>query len=156
MANGVESDFKAIEKSIKAAIELAIPQLEKPLKDALRTYIETYVYDAYEPKVYERRSDYPSYGTPLSDVDENTTVTYTADEISLDYWPSGRHYGNPEWGERSGNELIYWIEDEHTIGNSHIPARPFWTNFEEDVEESAEALLVGYMGEVAADIDIAL
>lgn len=120
----LDADFNDAISEVKTAIPKAMPLMKDILVSALQTTIENEVYAKYDPKVYLRRSEDGSLGTPLSDVEANSTITVTTDGIEIDYQPTGEH-DNLNWWDRDGDDLINWIAAPH----DGIPARPFWDEY---------------------------
>lgn len=127
----LEKEYKAIEKQIPSALQY----VGEEMKNSLREHLEKDWYDWYQPKVYKRRTDNPSYGRPLSG-DRNFAILSDRNELAFIYSPTGEH-AIKKWDERDGNDLIEWLQSNHEMGESIIPARPFWNNFVEEQENGA-------------------
>lgn len=128
MINDVEKEAGDIEAKIKRAVAIAVPQLGEYLKKALAEKIEENVYAKYDPEFYERRSENPSLGTPLTDMEKNAELDISGNTITLTYLPTGEH-ANSSWGWHSGDALIEWLENPYGRGAESVPGRPFWDEF---------------------------
>ena len=139
---GLEEDFGKEVNSIKKEVNYALTQTGVELAHDLQSTLNREWYNKYKPKVYKRRTDDPSLGTPIGS-DENFDETYTDPTKQMLYFaynPTGRHI-KPAWSERNGDSLIAWIQNEHNYANKEtgeidftIPARPFWNIFVREQE----------------------
>lgn len=124
---GLKEDLENEEKSIKEQVNSALLNVGTEMQRELQSMIGSEVYEKYAPKVYIRRSSHPSYGRPLID-DDNFDISAKNQTLDLVYEPTGEHKVS-KWHERDNDNLIEWLQKEHEIGGSYIPARPFWNDF---------------------------
>ena len=96
----IKQDLNAEILNIQMAIAYALPQVYDETKNRLQDHIKTDVYDKYKPKVYPRRSEYPQFGPPLSDMDANLREYVQTipqgnmwGSFGLEYLPTGEHSG---------------------------------------------------------------
>lgn len=140
---GLKEDWDKEIKTIKSHTKTALNNVGADMVDCLQAHIQKDWYEKYNPKIYERRTDDTSLGTPIGSSDKEI-MNYSATKNSLDfiYTPTGQHQ-NEEWHDRDGDELIKWLQEEHIFTNNPynavvVPARTFWDNFVE--EEKTRAL----------------
>jgi len=140
-AETLDEDVKAFLKgTVNPALEKALREVGADMAAALKKHIDTDVYGAYKkPRVYKRRKDDNSLGTPLNDVSDiwgsggNATAYADGRHVTLDYSPSGTHKVKA-WSDQDGNALIGRIEKKnppykYESQERTIPERPFWQNF---------------------------
>ena len=120
----LREDFNISLNEIETGINATMPILKDIMVDALKNTINSEVYAKYSPKQYLRRSENPSLGTPLIDIEANSDITITNNEIVINYEPTGEH-DNLNWWSRDGDDLINWISTSH----DGIPARPFMDEY---------------------------
>lgn len=87
-------EYKTAQKQIINGISEVLNGVGGEMKNMLQEYINTDVYQAYTPKAYLRRKDYPQYGTPLdSDKNFHISTKKTKDDATLTflYNPKGYH-----------------------------------------------------------------
>ena len=132
---------------IADAAESAMKESEEVLKRHI--WEDVYSESVYSPKVYERRSDNPSLGTPLDNMAENVVLIKPTGgnaggqlqlTAKLYYRPQGGHKVK-KWNTASYDALIGRIEKKspaYTYDNGGIPPRPFWQNFVKEMVENGE------------------
>ena len=170
-AETVNEDMVRIEKEIYNAVSNAMPYLADTMKNRLKEHIEDDVYRAYTPKAYPRRSENPSFGTALNDVETNTVTVIGNDSVIIDYLPDGFHSGTKKnlLGKYSqdstapiipnpahGDDLVRRIETGEGYDWHFNEARPFFTKFTSDMLEGGEAekALVEGMKMAKPDLEI--
>ena len=141
------SGFDELEKEVFRALptgaqakQLASAASQK-MREVLAQHIEDDVYEGgYYPRMYLRRSEYPSYGTSLKQqaleakiLPDQQGGNYVA---GIEFLPSGEH-ANYEWDTADGDDLIGRIEHKSPMytyypKSGFIPDRPF---FAQTVEE---------------------
>ena len=149
---GLDEDLKKEEKRYLSLSENALQFVGAEMVLDLQKHIKEDWYEKWgEPLVYRRRTDNPSYGTPLGS-EENMTYDKERSgnqvEFVFGYFPNGEH-NNPlpgeDWHSADGNDLIKIIQenegwkypvDEDTQGRTIMP-RPFWDNFVEEQKTKA-------------------
>lgn len=119
--------------------------LNSAMRDKLEEHIKRDVYDAYTPIEYIRRSKKPSMGTPLTDMDVNSSIHAGLDAggtftFQFRYHPTGIH-DNVMWSDESGDGLIGRIEKfeppyNWTPKRKTLNERPFWQEFVEDMVDN--------------------
>lgn len=134
---GLKEDLEKENQTLKEHVNYALTQTGVEMTYDLISVLRRDWYNKYTPSIYERRTDDPSKGTPLGSID-NFDETYTDPQnqtLHFVYNPTGTHE-NIDWSNRSGNNLIEWIQKKHEYkipGSEEpyltIPARPFWNNF---------------------------
>ncbi len=144
---GLKEDLEKEKKRLLSLSEKALKNVGAEMVFDLQNRIQKDWYEKWgDPKVYRRRTDNPSYGTPLGS-EENMTYDKKrlGDEVefSFGYFPNGEHNNPPtdeDWHSVDGNDLIQIIQknegwqypvDEDTQGRTIMP-RPFWDNFVEE------------------------
>ena len=141
--SGLESldkDLKDMQTRIETAVRNSMDTIGVQMKDALKTHIETDVYDAYTPTVYKRRSEHPSLGTPLNDMDANTYIFNKGAGVTLVYLPTGDHAVS-KWSGADGDNLVGRIEKKspaYNWGDDDVPERPFFQNFVSEMTDEGE------------------
>lgn len=123
---GIESlsaDFAKEIKGIDKAIPQALKYVGSEMIESLKKHIYSDWYTQYDPKIYKRRTDDPSRGTPLGSEDY-MDATVVGKSMIFTYEPSGVH-SEEKWHERDGDDLITFLQLER----GSIPSRPFWNNF---------------------------
>ena len=139
---GLKEDLEKEYNAIKEKVNYALTEMGVEMARDLQSAIHREWYEKYKPRVYERRTDNPEFGTPIGG-DENFEETYTDQTkqmLHFAYNPTGKHI-NPEWSSRNGDDLISWIQNEHNYADNEtgeidftIPARPFWNIFLQEQE----------------------
>lgn len=142
--SGIESitgDFEAITPRINKAVSAGLNAVSSDMKAALKRHIELDVYSAYDPIDYLRRSENPSYGTPLNS-DENIGATVSDNTLIFGYVPTGEHSLYDDEG-LDNDELIKVISlaegYQWYVKKRKIPARPFWNNFISEIIQGGQA-----------------
>lgn len=146
----IDEDFKAFQSEVSAAVRGAMDGVGERMKDALKRHIEQDVYEAYTPKVYQRRSENLLLGTPLNNMDANTYIFNKGAGVTLDYLPTGDH-AVAKWSGADGDALVGRIEKKsppYNWGDDQVPERPFFQNFTDEMTDGgalaryfAEAML---------------
>lgn len=146
----LDKDLAVILAQFQCAANRTLDELNSAMLNTLARHIEKDVYDesVYYPKVYKRRSENFSLGTPLNNVSVNAKPLVDHMRAGIDYQPTGEHavkkWGGVEgrWGRADGDRLIARIEKlspPYTWGQDKVPARPFWQNFVTEMVEGGEA-----------------
>lgn len=136
----LESDVKAFKAEISAAMAKAMDDVGADMQEALARHIETDVYPAYSPKMYERRYD---NGGLVAQARSAKVYNHGAG-VSLEYKPDGTHPTVSGWHKVDGDDLIGRIEKHSPEYNwlpkrgKQIPNRPFWQNFVDEMVDEAE------------------
>lgn len=149
--NSLDAEFRRFKALLAMSMKKALEQTNADMQEALKRHIESDVYAAYKPLVYERRSENGGMGAPLSDL--KTNVGFSDTQVSVEpqgvgamtqfhFIPTGEHTVS-RWHTADGNELIGRIERKnppYTWGNNSVPERPFWQNFvDEMIDEGGAA-----------------
>lgn len=139
----LEEDAKAILSAPKIQAQIT-EAVNEYARNALADHVQSDVYDGpYQPREYLRRSDTPVYGKSLKQSAYEAKGIGPADGgnwvAGIDYEPTGEH-ANYEWDTADGDRLIGRIEHKSPMYTyypkfGHIPDRPFWTNFVEEMIE---------------------
>lgn len=99
--SGEESLDKELEEfldQVQTAVNRTLTRAASLMYETLKKRIDTDVYGAFQPNTYLRRSDNPSFGIPLNDVNANSLPIYDpvtrqgnrfGGRVGLDYKPSG-------------------------------------------------------------------
>lgn len=114
----------------KASAE-ALNDVGADMQGVLAKHIETDVYPAYSPSVYERRGN---NGGLIAQAMEAKIYPHGPGGISIEFKPDGGHPTESAWAEVHGDSLIGRIEkhspEYHWLPKRRkIPNRPFWQNF---------------------------
>lgn len=134
---GLEEDLQREIRNINEKSVYALTVTGVEMVRDLQGVLHREWYQKYTPSMYERRTDNPSLGTPLGDDSnfQDTSTDVATKTLEFVYNPTGEHE-NPDWNNRSGNNLITWIQKKHEYkkpGSNEpyliIPARPFWNKF---------------------------
>lgn len=156
--SGIESitrDFEAFTPRINRAVSAGLNAVSSDMSASLKKHIELDVYAAYDPKDYLRRSDNPSYGTPLNS-DENIGATVVDNTLIFGYVPTGEHSLYDE--EIDNDELIRVISlaegYQWFVKKRKIPPRPFWDNFLAEMIYGKQAEISFVEGMNNADKDL--
>ena len=176
----IDKDMEKINERVNTAVKKAMPTLYTKMKDLLRIHIKSDVYETYTPKAYPRRSEFPKFGTPLSDIDANSIPIHGDDTTTgFIYIPTGEHRGKKadllgEYKEpgsdapiipnpANGQELVERIETgkgydyagEHANG-AYLRPRPFFENFKKELIEgkAAENTLVAAMNTADPTLEV--
>ena len=123
----------------------------------LQKHIQEDWYGAWKPpKVYERRTDDPSLGTPLGSK-ENMDASVSGMELDFTYEPNGEHKVAAWSGHRSGDGLINVIQTNSgwTWKPKGAGKRPFWNNFvdEEFNGQIMETFITAMSGQYKVEPD---
>ncbi len=157
---GIESitnDFEVLTPRINKAVSAGLNAVSSDMSAVLKQHIELDVYAMYDPKVYLRRSENSSYGTPLNS-DENIGATVIDNTLIFGYVPTGEHSLYDE--EIDNDDLIRVIElgkgYQWYVGKRKIPPRPFWDNFVTDMIQGkqAEISFVGGMNNADKELNV--
>lgn len=138
--SSLENDVKAFKAELSAAMGKAMDEVGADMQEALARHIETDVYPAYQPKMYERRYD---NGGLVAQARSAKVYNHGAG-VSLEYKPDGTHPTISGWHKVDGDDLIGRIEKHSPEYNwlpkrgKQIPNRPFWQNFVDEMVEDAE------------------
>lgn len=131
---GLEQDIEKEKKAINEQVNIALNFMGSEMQRDLQTILWDEWYKKYTPTRYIRRTDNKSLGTPLGD-NENFDISVKNQTLEFVYSPTGVH-ANPEWTNRSGDDLITWIQKAHYYAEAedgevlnNIPSRPFWNIF---------------------------
>lgn len=138
--NEIDKEFQDIQNQIAAAVRSSMDVVGIQMKNALKSHIETdvYDYDVYTPDVYKRRSENPALGTPLNDMDANTYIFNKGAGVTLQYLPTGEHT-TKKWHDADGDDLVGRIEKfEPPYNWGDAPPRPFFQNFVAEMVDQNE------------------
>ncbi len=166
----LDADMRAIMNELIGASVYALEKVEEVTTETLRKHIDSDVYRAYKPKIYERRSDDPSLGTPLNDMGKNVTqfkpfggkTSDTSFSVTggISYDPTGEHQ-NSEWSDVNENALIGRIERKSPPynwepKNGRLKPRPFWQNTVSEMTDGGEAerAIIWAFGEKGIELDM--
>lgn len=149
---GLDEEVKKEYNKISRKIPKALNVVGSEMIENLTQHLNEDFYAKYQPKVYERK-----YDRGLRNK-ENMVATVSGKKLQFEYKPynsngitaeqiSKQNEFMQHWlsqgvavgivGEdRIGDELIVWCQKQHKIGESDIPARPFWNNFVEEQKNS--------------------
>lgn len=164
--NSIDEELTAfLKQTINPAVTKALDSVGVDMAGALKRHIQTDVYDAYTPKVYERRSEHPGAGTPLDDMNANALTYNHGSSLTFAYKPTGEH-SNPTWHSVDGDDLIGRIEKHDPEyrwlpKNGTLPNRPFWQNFVNEMIDQKEmeyyfvaAMIMQGITDITADGDL--
>jgi hypothetical protein len=141
--DGFESAYEDLEKErdkIGDASGSGLHMVESEMYESLQRHIREDWYEPWgPPKVYLRRTDDPTLGPPLGDLEKNVNSDVNDLILTFNYSPSGEHE-NEEWDDREGDELIRVIQFnrgwsypvKEDVHERRIMPRPFWNNFVEE------------------------
>lgn len=167
----LDADMRAIMNELIGASVYALEKVEEVTTETLRKHINSDVYPKYPPRVYKRRSEDPSLGTPLNDMQKNVTQfkpfggrtsdTSFAVTGGISYDPTGEHQVL-RWHDADENELIGRIENFRPPYNWYpkdpppIPERPFWQNTVGEMTDGGEAerAIIWAFGEKGIELDM--
>lgn len=146
----LDEDLNKLLNEMSAAMLRATIEVEGAMADALENRIITDVYKRYDPVRYERRSENPSLGVPLTSLQYMDALSpnkvpkpiggLIRIEGGLEYKPSGEH-AVPDWDTADGDDLIGRIENSYppyTWPDGVPPRRRFWQNFVEEMIEGGQ------------------
>lgn len=152
----IDTDFLTCRGCIRNARDIALRAVDRDWRDRLKEHIQKDVYDEYETRVYERRSENTLLGLPLESEERMVTdiqdFSASRTKLMLFYEPSTRNERySPNTEFSFGDYMIEVIE----IGYGYhfqaeeIPARPFFSNMlEEEFDDGlTEFSFVGAMNE---------
>lgn len=122
----IDKQIAKIENNIPIALEGVGSEMIRDLQE----HIQQDWYKPWQPKVYKRRTDNPSLGTPLGSV-ENISVSVKGKVLDFDYTPTGEYKGTGFEEERNGDELITSLQTGKGLWGNLEP-RPFWNYFVEE------------------------
>ena len=96
--DGVTHDVNKVTREIAStAVPQALKSVASELTNSLKQFIQSEVYERYEPKNYPRRADYPRFGYGLADdkyIDYDIKQSGTRGaNLTFMYNPKGYHYG---------------------------------------------------------------
>ena len=138
---GLQEDVDKALSDIDSAIAPALGDVGNGMIENLQRHIQEDWYEPWgPPKVYLRRTDNPSLGTPLGSP-ANMDVSVSGHSLTFSYEPTGEHE-NPDWSTVNGDALIRIIQENEgwkyqpgmdTKGRMIFP-RPFWDNFVREQE----------------------
>lgn len=148
--NSLDAEFRGFQALLASGMKKSLQEVNAQMQAALKEHIVQDVYHAYTPRVYERRSQNPGLGTPLSDL--NANVGFSVTEVQIHekgvggqtrflYKPTGDH-ANSAWSGTDGDALIGRIERKdppYKWGNRKVPMRPFWQNFVDEMVDAGKA-----------------
>ncbi len=128
----IQKKLNLIKNQARSAFHLIGSEMISNLQDHIHK--DWYTQDT--PGNYKRRTDFPSFGTPLGDA-RNMSVSISSDENNLPvlffiYEPTGAHQ-KFYWHDRDGDDLIDSIQQGTPIGKK---PRPFWDRFVEEQLDS--------------------
>ena len=129
----IDEDFELESRKIEKAFPQALQYVGSEMIVSLQKHIFEDWYKQYTPKVYERRTDNISLGTPLG-AEANMDVQVNNNTLDFTYEPTGEH-ANETYHTRDGDTLIEFLQ----VGAEGIPPRPFWNQF---VEEQANSGII--------------
>lgn len=137
----VEKDVLQEVKEIDRFAENGLRMVDNEFHTNLAKHIREDWYEKWgPPKIYERRTDDNSYGTPLGDMDRpNMDSDLKKRRLTFVYSPSGEHEYD-DWHSVDGDQLIKIIQDNrgwefkpnYDLSGRKIMERPFWNNFVEE------------------------
>ena len=139
--SSIDKDLNAFKAELGTKVAKAMDDVGADMVELLKKHIISDVYEAYpRPKVYKRRSDNSSLGTPLSDMEKNTIVFNKGAGVSVAYIPMGAH-AYRKWHTDDKDQIIGKIEKKsppYKWGNDTVPERPFWQYFVSELIEGGE------------------
>jgi len=133
-------DLAAFKIELTKRSAAAMDEVGADMQSALAKHIETDVYAAYSPKLYERRG---MDGGLVAQAMTAKIYNHGAG-VSIEYKPDGMHPKVPGWNKVHGDDLIGRIE-KHSPEynwlpkNKTIPNRPFWQNFVSEMVDDGTA-----------------
>lgn len=127
---GLDEEIKDEIAKIEKDIPIALEGVGSGMIRDLQEHIQQDWYEPWQPKVYKRRTDNPSLGTPLGSID-NMSVSVKGKVLDFDYTPTGEYSGEGFVEERNGDELITALQTGKDLWGNPKP-RPFWNNFVEE------------------------
>lgn len=138
---GLQEDVDKALSDIDSAIAPALGDVGNGMIENLQRHIQEDWYEPWgPPKIYQRRTDNPSLGTPLGSP-ANMDVSVSGRSLTFSYDPTGEHE-NPDWSTVNGDVLIRIIQEDD--GWKYPPSvdqkgrmifpRPFWDNFVREQE----------------------
>lgn len=151
---GVESiqrDYDEFNLKVSRATGYGLKAVASELTPALQRHIQSDVYAAYTPEMYERRYDHPQYGRSIySEKNMRWDLVNRSDgqrSVEFTYEPNGRntHYSTSDYyadGDSiisvlQGDKGYLWLS-EGRIGRE----RPFWDNFVDEVVSEGDKWFV--------------
>jgi hypothetical protein len=146
----LDAEFRGFQALLADGMKKSLLEVNAKMQEALKEHIEQDVYYAYVPRVYERRSLNPGFGTPLSDLQANVGFSVTevqmhekgvGGQTRFQYKPTGQH-ANSVWSGTDGDALIGRLENKspaYRWGNRKVPERPFWQNFVDEMVDGGKA-----------------
>ena len=151
---GVESiqeDYDEFNRKVSRATEYGLKALASELTPALQRHIQSDVYAAYTPELYQRRYDNPQYGRSIYS-EKNMSwdlVNRSGGQRSVEftYEPNGRntHYPNSDY-YLDGDSLITVLQEDRGYlwlkSGSIGKERPFWRNFVDEVVQRGDQWFV--------------
>ena len=156
----IDEDVRQFKNELIKNIVSALPSVMDDARSHLKKHIDEDVYSksVYSPKVYKRRSDDNSWGTPLNNMEANTQVVSPSGgnvggqlmvTTTLYYHPTGEHTVNkwssttttPTVNNVDNDDLIARIEKKdpaYNWGQGEVPPRPFWQKFITEMVDNGE------------------
>lgn len=140
---GLQEDVDKALSGIDSAIAPALGDVGNGMIENLQRHIQEDWYEPWgPPKVYLRRTDDPSLGTPLGSP-ANMDVSVFGNSLTFSYEPTGEHKIE-KWHIVDGDKLIKIIQEDDGWYPDWIPnkdqkerlifPRPFWDNFVREQE----------------------
>lgn len=158
-ADSIKKEYKAFNTKVYKGVQAGLTAVGSELTKQLQKHIQEEVYspEAYTPKSYMRRIDYGG-GTPIISA-KNMDLQLNKMSLTFSYEPSGRNTRYPNSDYVDGDKLINAIENSDYTwkGTEHIPKRPFWNNFVDDMvgaSGQAERIFVKGMNTAQPDLQV--
>lgn len=128
--SGLDADIEKEIAKIENDIPIALEGVGSEMIRDLQEHIHQDWYEPWKPRVYKRRTDNPSLGTPLGS-EKNISVSVINNRLDFVYAPSGEYGGKGFDDVRNGDELITALQTGKDLWGEP-PPRPFWNNFVEE------------------------
>lgn len=139
-AGSLTQDLMTFKIELTKVSAKAMNDVGADMQSALARHIETDVYAAYDPNMYERRG---MNGGLVAQAMTAKIYNHGTD-VSIEYKPDGMHPTVPGWNKVHGDDLIGRIEKHSPEYNwlpkkKTIPNRPFWQKFVEEMVDDGTA-----------------
>lgn len=164
----LDQDLKDFKNFVVLALaQKATPAVQSSMFDTLKKHIDKDVYEAYDPKEYERRRGGPNALDDLSNGDILSLLGPVGGAMptgdfqiaaGITYDPRGTHQ-NPKWSSNDDpNEIIGRIETKsppYKYGKG-VPKRPFWQRTVQELIEGGELgkTFIQAMNEAGLEIEM--
>lgn len=165
----LDAQVKVVRKQIPQALQIVGAEM----RDNLLTHLSMDWYSAYKPLAYMRRTDNPDLGTAITDTSV-MNIDVKGANLTFGYMPTGETTQSFSFAMRNGDDLIEWIQSEHTFSHKKkrkrgrprkdapkdeyeditIPARPFWNRFVNDQQSKAADAFFAAMASPTGEYEI--